>query len=76
MMVLAVHLNYLVKDYPKDKVFVWWGFSSCTPSIDVLQSDLFLGKNGRDIRQHLYFDKENEVLLLPATQFQIAADLR
>jgi hypothetical protein len=77
----------LVKDYSKGKVFVWWGFSSCTSSIDVLQSNLFLGQtgtrtmftiecqNGKDIRQHSYFDTENEVLLSAATQFQVVACL-
>ncbi|CAF1204673.1 unnamed protein product, partial [Rotaria sp. Silwood1] len=77
----------LFKDYPKGKMFVWWGFSSCTSSIDVLQSELFLGKtgtrtmftidclNGKDIRQHSYFETENEVLILAATQFQVVASL-
>ena len=77
----------LVKDYPKGEVFVWWGFSSCTSSIDVLQSNAFLGKtgtrtmftiecrNGKDIRQHSYFNHENEVLLLAATPFQVVASL-
>ncbi|CAF3690695.1 unnamed protein product, partial [Adineta steineri] len=32
--------------YPKGKTFVWWGFSSCTTSIDVLEQELFLGKTG------------------------------
>lgn len=77
----------LINDYPRGKTFVWWGFSSCTSSIDVLQSELFLGKSGnrtmftidclqgKDIRPYSYFDNENEVLLLAATQFQVVASL-
>lgn len=77
----------LAKDYPKGKVFVWWGFSSCTASIDVLQADAFLGKtqvrtmftiecqNGKDIRHHSHFKKENEILLMAATQFEVVASL-
>jgi hypothetical protein len=77
----------LIKDYPEGKTFVWWGFSSCTSSIKVLQSEQFLGKtgtrtmfniecySGKDIRRHSYFETENEVLLLAATQFQVVASL-
>jgi hypothetical protein len=58
-------------------------FSSCTESLDVLESDKFLGKtgvrtlfsieceSGRSIRLHTYFKKENEILLLPATQLRV-----
>lgn len=69
--------------YPKDSTFVWWGFSSCTTAVDVLQKKEFLGTtgtrtmfhiechSGRDIRQHSFFPKEKEVLLLAARQFQV-----
>ncbi|CAF5057067.1 unnamed protein product, partial [Rotaria sp. Silwood1] len=85
LQLLDLHGNELVTD--TSKMFVWWGFSSCTSSIDVLQSELFLGKtgtrtmftidclNGKDIRQHSYFETENEVLILAATQFQVVASL-
>jgi hypothetical protein len=75
------------KDYPKGKSFVWWGFSSCTTSIDVLQSELFFGTttartmftiecdSGKDIRKHSYFPREDEILLLAATQFKVVACL-
>ena len=74
------HMN---KGCVKGEKFVWWGFSSCTLTIDVLQSDLFLGKIGLrtifsiecqsaiDIREHSYIPDEDEVLLLPATQFEV-----
>jgi len=75
------------KDYPKGKSIVWWGFSSCTTSIDVLESEVFLGTTntrtmftiecnwGKDIRKHSYFPSEDEILLLPATQFKVVACL-
>jgi hypothetical protein len=69
--------------YQKGQRIVWWGFSSCTTSIDVLQSELFLGKtgtrtmftidcvSGKDIRKHSYYPKEDEILLLAASQFKV-----
>ncbi|UJR32588.1 hypothetical protein I4U23_020048 [Adineta vaga] len=67
--------------YTKDKQFVWWGFSSCTTSISVLQSNVFLGDKGvgtlfiidsftgKDIREYSYYEKEDEVLLVAARGF-------
>ncbi len=58
---------------------IWWSFSSCTMSLSMLESDLYLGNtgertlfsievfNGRNIRAHSAFDTEDEVLLLPGT---------
>ncbi|CAF1224295.1 unnamed protein product [Didymodactylos carnosus] len=78
----GVKLN-LSEQYVKGNTVTWWGLSSCTESISVLESPQFLGKsgtrtlfnieceNGRIIRRHSYYPKENEILLLPATQFQI-----
>ncbi|CAF1279518.1 unnamed protein product [Adineta ricciae] len=66
---------------------VWWGFSSCTKSLDVLQSEQFLTKsgtrtlfnvecyNGKFIRNHSFYEAEDEVLLLPATQLVVASKL-
>lgn len=74
--------------YPKDKTFVWWGFSSCTRSIDVLNREAFFGtigtrtmfiiegSTGRDIRQHSLYSEEDELLLLPARQFRVKASLQ
>ncbi|CAF4947539.1 unnamed protein product, partial [Rotaria socialis] len=73
--------------YIKGETIVWWGFSSCTTSMGVLQSDLFLGKSGtrtmftlqcksaRDIRKHSFFPTDDEVLLMAATQFKIVSSL-
>jgi hypothetical protein len=73
--------------YSQGKIFVWWGFSSCTTSIHVLENELFLGKDGmrtlfqiechscKDIRQHSMYKKEDEMLLLPGCQFKVASCL-
>jgi hypothetical protein len=73
----------LSKEYQTNETIVWWGFSSCTTSINVLQSDFFLGmegartmftiecNSGKDIRKHSYFVSEDEILLLAATQFNV-----
>ena len=73
--------------YPKDSTCVWWGFSSCTASIGVLQKEQFLGKagtrtmfniechSGKDIRRHSFFSNEHEVLLLAARQFKVVDSL-
>ena len=82
----GVPLNMSEK-YIKGRTIVWWGFSSCTKSVEVLQSKTFLGKTGartlfyiqcqtaRDIRKHSYFSKEDEVLLLAATQLKVTGCL-
>ncbi|CAF3462896.1 unnamed protein product [Rotaria sp. Silwood2] len=87
---LVVHRGVrldLSKDYVKGKTQVWWGFSSTTQSVEILESELFLGKsgertlftieclNGKLIKNHSYYAFEDEVLLLPATQFQITGKL-
>ncbi|CAF5170128.1 unnamed protein product, partial [Rotaria sp. Silwood1] len=33
----------LCAEYPKGKVFIWWGFSSCTSSVEVLENEQFFG---------------------------------
>jgi hypothetical protein len=83
----GVHLD-LTKDYPKDTKATWWGFSSCTTSLDVLESDLYLGHtgtrtlfsietfNGRSIQAHSHFKTEDEILLLPGTHFEVISQLK
>jgi hypothetical protein len=68
-------------EYPKGSEFIWWGFSSCTSSIEVLESDVFCGQTGartlfqidcytgKDIKNHSFVQSEEEILLLPARQF-------
>jgi hypothetical protein len=77
----------LRKDYPRDETVVWWGFSSCTSTMDVLQNEQFLGStgtrtfftiectNGKDIRNHSYFKTEDEILLPPGRQFTVVSSL-
>ncbi|CAF2814699.1 unnamed protein product [Rotaria sp. Silwood2] len=74
-------------DYPKGKSFIWWGFSSCTSSVEVLENELFFGKTGnrtlfqiecttaKDIKNHSFVTGEDEVLLLPARKFQVKSCL-
>lgn len=73
--------------YIKGQTFVWWGFSTCTTDIEVLQSDLFLGETGirtifnikcktaKDISKHSSHPSEHELLLLPATQFTVLSSV-
>ena len=86
ILVRGVKLNLSTRYRGKESV-IWWGFSSCTLSIEVLQSEQFLGKegtrtmfmiecnSGKNIRKHSYFPHEDEVLLLPATQFEVVGCL-
>jgi hypothetical protein len=74
-------------DYPPGEDATWWSFSSCTSSLNVLESDLYLGSvgtrtlfsietmNGRTIRAHSHFQVEDEILLLPGTFFDIKSRL-
>jgi hypothetical protein len=69
----------LSEQYDDDQV--WWGFSSCTESVDVMER--FVGKsgvrtlfnieciNGKAIRAHSFFKKESEILLLPGTYLRV-----
>jgi len=78
----------LSQQYEIGKRYVWWAFSSCTRSLAVLESDQFLGKdgprtlfniecqNGKLIRSHSYIHVEDEILLLPATQFEVISKLK
>lgn len=71
----------LSNNFPKGKTFVWWAFSSCTSSVEVLEK--FIGYTGartifniqsdtaRDISQHSLYKTEHEILLYPARQFQV-----
>jgi hypothetical protein len=70
-------------DYPTGATVIWWGFTSCTSKIHVLENEQYLGSsgartlfnidcnNGKNIRRHSQFTDDDEMLLLPARQFQI-----
>ncbi|CAF4896092.1 unnamed protein product, partial [Rotaria magnacalcarata] len=73
----------MAKEYPEGKTFVWWGFSSCTSKMSVLQNEQFLGTtgprtlftiecdSGKDIRKYSCFQTEDEILLPAARQFKV-----
>ena len=73
----------LRKDYQKGQTIIWWSFSSCTLTMDVLNNEQFLGSegartlftiessSGKDIRKHSTFQNEDEVLLPAARQFEV-----
>ncbi|CAF1362895.1 unnamed protein product [Adineta ricciae] len=77
----------LSDQYKKDSTVVWWGFSSCTSSIEKLENEQFLGKtgertffsieckSGKSIQSHSYYETEDEVLLFPARQFRVTGCL-
>ncbi|CAF3915491.1 unnamed protein product, partial [Adineta steineri] len=70
----------LSTQFPPGTTVVWWGFSSCTTEMTVLENNMYLGNTGsrtlfsveainaRTIRNHSHFVNEDEVLLLPGTQ--------
>jgi hypothetical protein len=70
-------------DYPPGAEVTWWAFSSCTTSLSVLESELYLGNvgtrtlfsievfNARTVRSHSHFNVEDEILLLPGTFLEV-----
>jgi hypothetical protein len=74
-------------DYPPGQEVAWWAFSSCTASLSVLESDIYLGNTGtrtlfsietmnaRTIRSHSHFQTEDEILLLPGSFFEVKSRL-
>ncbi|CAF1055456.1 unnamed protein product [Adineta steineri] len=75
------------KDYVEGETIYWWGFSSCTTKMGVLQNEEFLGStgprtlfaiecfSGKNIRQHSSFHEEAEILLPPGRQFEVVSSL-
>lgn len=69
--------------YPKGKQFAWWGVSSCSSSISVLQCPQYAGTSGnrtmfsietprgRLVRSHSYFKHEDEILLPPGIYLEV-----
>ncbi|CAF3533810.1 unnamed protein product, partial [Rotaria sp. Silwood2] len=72
-----------LKEYYKaENTVIWWGFSTCTPSIRTLEAEHIVGKtgtrtlfviecySGKYIGKHSYYSSDDEIILiLPATQF-------
>ncbi|CAF0961009.1 unnamed protein product [Rotaria sordida] len=78
----------LSKQYPTGSKFAWWGVSSCTANVEVLQAETFLGKtgmrtlfsiesqNGKSVAPHSYFkDTEKEIVLMPGSYFEVIGQL-
>ncbi|CAF4912696.1 unnamed protein product [Rotaria sp. Silwood1] len=78
----------LSSKYKADTKFVWWGVSSCTTHIEVLESEQFLGKhgqrtlfsieyiNGKSVAKHSYFkNSEKEIILMPGSYFEVIGQL-
>jgi hypothetical protein len=77
----------LQEQYAKGSTCIWWSFSSCTSSIEVLECESFFGQvgtrtlfhidclAGKDIKNHSFMQQEDEILLLPARQLVVTSVL-
>ncbi|CAF3606674.1 unnamed protein product [Rotaria socialis] len=78
----------LSSKYKTGMKFAWWGVSSCTTHVEVLEADEFLGKhgqrtlfsieciNGKSVAKHSYFkNTEKEIILMPGTYFEVMSQL-
>ncbi|CAF1381067.1 unnamed protein product [Rotaria sordida] len=76
-------------NFVKGKKLTWWGFSSCTRSLEMLSKEEFLGNNGQRtlfyikcingklIQNYSYSSPDDEeVLLLPGTEFLVTGKKR
>ena len=73
--------------YKEGERIVWWGFSSCTKTVVLLENEEFVGTSGtrtfftiesdtgKDIREHSFFEKEGDILLLPGGEFEVLSSL-
>eukprot|EP00698_Gefionella_okellyi_P003659 TRINITY_DN13427_c0_g1_i1.p1 TRINITY_DN13427_c0_g1~~TRINITY_DN13427_c0_g1_i1.p1 ORF type:complete len:562 (+),score=73.43 TRINITY_DN13427_c0_g1_i1:1651-3336(+) len=71
--------------YVKDHLVPWWGFSSCTTNLEVLQSNQFLGQagcrimfciegcTGVDLKLFSACPQEDEILMLPGTMLRVSS---
>ena len=71
----------LSTQYAQGEVFTWWGVSSCTASMSVMEA--FVGHdvdrtlfaieaiNAKNIRQHSFYKAEDEIVLLPGTYLRV-----
>ncbi|CAF0810886.1 unnamed protein product, partial [Didymodactylos carnosus] len=74
----------LSDQYDKDQI--WWGASSCTETMNVMEEFVGLDGvrtlfnieciNGKVIRAHSYYKTENEILLMPGTYLQVVSKWR
>ncbi|CAF4733248.1 unnamed protein product, partial [Rotaria sp. Silwood2] len=71
--------------YQRGERYIWWAFSSCTLSLEVLEQPMYLGDsgprtlfniecmNGKPIKPHSYYKTEDEILLLPGFYFEVVS---
>ena len=72
------------KTFTKNQIFTWWGVSSCSSSLRVIEqflsneksSTLFLIEviNGKKIAGYAQYADENEIILKMGTQFRVKDD--
>ncbi len=67
------------RHYSEGECFTWWAVISCTQTIAVLESSVYVGTtgdrtifsieitNGRVVSEHSFFKEEEEIILLPGT---------
>ncbi|CAF1197888.1 unnamed protein product, partial [Rotaria sordida] len=78
----------LSSKYKTGTKFAWWGVSSCTADMQLLESEKFLGKhgqrtlfsieciNGKSVSAHSYFKNiEKEIILMPGSYFEVLGQL-
>ncbi|CAF5122476.1 unnamed protein product, partial [Rotaria sp. Silwood1] len=78
----------LSSKYKTGTKFAWWGVSSCTADMKLLESPKFLGKHGirtlfsiecidgKSVVAHSYFKKqESEIILMPGSYFEVIGQL-
>jgi hypothetical protein len=78
----------LSSKYPTGSKFAWWSVSSCTVSLEILESEHFLGtkglrtlfsiecQNGKSAMAHSYFkEKEKEIILMPGSYFEVVGQM-
>jgi hypothetical protein len=78
----------LSEKYKTGRKFAWWGVSSCTTNIELLESEEFLGQegqrtlfsieciNGKSVGNHSYYkNKEKEIILMPGSYFEVIGQL-
>lgn len=78
----------LTEKYPSKNLFIWWAFSFCSLSFDIIQSNehfkninprtLFIIEchSGKDVRKHSYFSNEDQILLMANSEFQVISSLK
>jgi hypothetical protein len=75
----------LNETFPNGKTFIWWSFTSCTSSIEVLKNSLDENSprilfniecnSAKDISQHSFYPIRKQILIYPARKFQIFSSL-